>query len=160
MSNVVNSIEYSNKNLVSLETAIVLEPIYKKYCNNSYIQEERIKEEYVEEYGEWYTYELRDEFPDKYEELVEDVWVLSDITNNNDESDPRIYSAPNIFDVVTYIIENYKIYISAAFAQGKWYWYSQNLDSIENSLYANGIPYDTIQEAIDMGIRITIKDMK
>lgn len=160
MDKVYNATGYIKENCVSFETAKELKDIYKSYTSHSYIKEECVKDEYKDEFGSYYPYEIQDEFPDKYKEIVEDIWFYNDFSYSNDERLTGALSAPNLFDVVTYIVDKYKVYIGLIYKHNKWSWYSQCLDKLENAMYYSEDEYSSMQEALDMGIRVTIKDIK
>lgn len=158
---VKDSKEFIKLNIVSFYTAEVIKNRYKKFSNLSYTLHEQIKDEYLEEFGEYYPWEIKEEFPDKYKQVTEYVWIISNINSNNMDDDINVISAPSLIDVQTYLIENHRIFVYPIYDGTNWIWCSQNMDveDVINSYYFGEGKYDTMQEALDMGLRVTIKDL-
>lgn len=159
---VKDSKEFIKLNIVSFYTAEVIKNRYKKFSNLSYTLHEQIKDEYLEEFGEYYPWEIKEEFPNKYKQVTEYVWIISNISSNNMDDDYiNLISAPSLTDVQTYLIENHRIFVNVLYDGTDWVWYSQNMDvedPVQCFYYGDG-KYNTMQEALDMGLRVTIKDL-
>ena len=159
MEKIIRSNDFIKERCVSFETAKILKPIYNKICDLAWYQFERIKPEYENKYGKYYPYEIMNEFPDKFDKVVESVYGLHQFISRNNDEYPNLYTAPNIFDVILFFIETYNIHISEYYDNGKWYWCYTILDDYntligeDSEYYVNSdIGYDTIIEALDKGI--------
>lgn len=153
MEKIIGSNDFINERCVSFETAKSLKHIYNKICDLAWYQTEQVKPEYEDEYGEYYPHEIMDEFPDKYDEVVESVYGLHQFCSTNKDEYPNLYTAPNIFDVILFFVETYNIHITEYYDNGKWYWCYNTLNVEGSEYYVNSDNgYDTIIEALDKGI--------
>ena len=155
MEKIIGYKDFIEVGCVSFETAKSLKPFYNKICDLAWYQTEQVKPEYDEVYGEYYPHEIMDEFPDEYDEVVETVYGLHQFSARNKDEYPNLYTAPLLFDVVRYFIKEYHIYVAPYWDNtvNKWSWHFELMDNPNQSgKYQSDCYYDTMEEALDMGI--------
>lgn len=162
MEKIIDANDFIEAGCVSFKTAQALKEKYNKICDLAWYQTERVKPEYEEVYGEYYPHEIMDEFPDKFDEVVESVYGLHQFCSTNKDEYPNLYTAPLLFDVVRYFIKEHHIHVAPYWDNtvNKWSWYSELMDCPDHTgKYQSDCYYDTMEEALDMGIRVTAKDL-
>lgn len=160
MEKIIGSKDFIGERCVSFKTAKILKPIYNKICDLAWYQTEQVKPEYEDEYGGYYPHEIMDEFPDKFDEVVESVYGLHQFCSTNKDEYPNLYTAPNIFDVILFLISEYNIHVSAYYDNelGYWHWAYTTINVPDEEYWFNSSEeYNTIIEALDMGIRFVSK---
>ena len=156
MEKIIGEKDFIKVGCVSFETAKSLKPFYNKICNFAWYKTEQIKPEYDKVYGEYYPDEIMDEFPDKYNDIVETVYGLHQFTSRNKDEYPNLYTAPLLFDVIRYFINEHHIHVSTYWdnSVNKWSWYSELMDCPDQSgIYQSKEHFDTMEEALDSGIK-------
>lgn len=163
MKKIIGANDFIEAGCVSFETSQALKEKYNKICSYAWHISEQVKPEYNEVYGEYYPHEIKDEFPNEYDEVVETVWGLHVFTaKNSDDYGPGFFTAPLLFDVVRYFIKEHHIHVAPYWDNtvNKWSWYSELMDCPDHTgKYQSDCYYDTMEEALDMGIRVTAKDL-
>lgn len=134
MEKILDSKIFIKYNIVSFETAKLLKNIYNKICKFSW----RKTNVFVNE-----------------NDTIESIYDLCEIYTENEDNS---FNAPDLFDVINFLADEYGFYINASHNNnGKWIWYFK-YSLNEDANYTSENEYDTIQEALDMGIKVTIKD--
>jgi len=161
MEKIIGSKDFIRERCVSFETAKTLKPIYNKICELAWYITEQVKPEYEDEYGEYYPHEIQDEFPNEYDEIVESVYGLHQFCSTNKDEYANLYTAPNIFDVILFLISEYNIHVSAYYDNeaGYWHWIYTTINVPNKKEYTvdSSEEYDTIIEALDKGINEVAK---
>lgn len=120
-------------NVVSFETAKLLKNIYNKSCKFSWHKTNVVINE---------------------NNIIESVYDLCEIYEENKDN---FLNAPDLFDVINFLADEYDFFINASHTNnGKWTWHIKYPSSNDTN-YTSENEYDTIQEALDMGIKVTIK---
>ena len=162
MEKIIDNNDYILIGCTSFETSKVLKNIYNKLCHYAWHTSERIKPEYEDEYGDYYPHEISDEFPDKYNEIVETVWGLHSFTTNNLEDYNNLYCAPLIYDVIQYFVKEHRVFISPFWDNrfDKWGYYYELMDYPDLSgQFISDEYFDDMVEATDKGIREVAKKL-